>query len=70
MATSKIFYAGGAKGPNARADGKGGLLARGWYISVCTIGGTPVNVYGPDSYKGCLSHPQSGGAEIIKRARA
>lgn len=27
-----IFYAGGSKGPNARADGKGGLLKRGWYV--------------------------------------
>jgi hypothetical protein len=29
---SKIFFAGGTKGPNARADGNGGFLARGWYI--------------------------------------
>ena len=26
-----VFYAGGTKGPTARADGKGGFLARGWY---------------------------------------
>lgn len=30
---SKIYFAGGSKGPNARADGMGGLLPRGWYVS-------------------------------------
>lgn len=29
---SNIFFAGGTKGPNARADGCGGLLQRGWYV--------------------------------------
>ncbi len=27
----QFYYAGGNKGPRARANGKGGLLARGWW---------------------------------------
>ena len=32
MTEETVFYAGGAKGENARANGRGGLLARGWYF--------------------------------------
>lgn len=35
---SKIFFAGGAKGPNARADGNGGLLPKGWHIRNTMLG--------------------------------
>ena len=31
---AKIFYASGARGNEVRADGSGGLLARGWYARV------------------------------------
>lgn len=39
MKQDTIFFAGGSKGPNARADGEGGLLQRGWYITKHTTGG-------------------------------
>lgn len=39
MKQDTIFYAGGCKGPNARADGNGGLMARGWYVERHTTGG-------------------------------
>lgn len=29
-----ITYAGGCRGPNIRANGLGGLLARGWYVRI------------------------------------
>lgn len=32
MPTETVFFAGGTKGDNARADGLGGLLQRGWYF--------------------------------------
>jgi hypothetical protein len=35
---SKIFFAGGSKGPNARADGNGGFMARGWYVNNSRLG--------------------------------
>lgn len=31
---AKIFYASGQRGNEVRADGKGGLLARGWYARI------------------------------------
>lgn len=65
MAVTKVFWAGGSKGPNVRADGKGGFLTRGWYVST---NGTVV--HGPDSFRGCSQHAHFGGAEIVKRARA
>lgn len=40
MRQDTIFFAGGTKGPNARADGNGGLMARGWYVERCSTGGT------------------------------
>lgn len=35
---SKIFFAGGTKGPNSRADGNGGFLPRGWHIRNTRLG--------------------------------
>jgi hypothetical protein len=36
-----LFFAGGLKGPNARARGESnGLLERGWYVTKHTSGGT------------------------------
>lgn len=32
MLVVRVFYASGSKGKSVRADGKGGLLARGWYV--------------------------------------
>lgn len=32
MKIETVFFAGGTKGVNARADGRGGLLQRGWYF--------------------------------------
>lgn len=39
-----IFYASGNSGPEVRADGNGGVLARGWYA---TNGGNPVRICDP-----------------------
>jgi len=65
MAVSKISFAGGSKGKNVRADGKGGFLPRGWYV--VTNG---VVVYGPASHRDCLAHNHAGGAELVAKARA
>jgi hypothetical protein len=29
-----VFYASGTRGKSIRADGHGGILARGWYVRV------------------------------------
>lgn len=44
--TENVFYAGGTKGPNARANGKGGFMARGWYYRMFSA---PRAIAGPFS---------------------
>lgn len=34
MDSFKVFYASGQRGNEVRADGKGGVLARGWYARI------------------------------------
>lgn len=59
---SKIFFAGGTKGPNARADGCGGLLARGWYVKSTMCGR-----FGPfDTLTEARNHPQNT-SDIVER---
>jgi hypothetical protein len=64
MAVTKIFFASGSKGKEVRANGKGGHLARGWYVST-----NGQHVLGPAAYRDCLRHPHAGGAEIIHKSR-
>ena len=47
---SRLFYASGMRGPEIRADGKGGLLARGWYFR---------NGYKPDGEALVLKGPDT-----------
>jgi hypothetical protein len=58
---SKIYYAGGTKGPNARADGEGGLLARGWYVT-----NTATGRFGPfRTLTEARNHPQNS-SDIVE----
>ena len=36
MSLNKVFYASGEKGKEVRADGKGGVMPRGWYAKTVT----------------------------------
>jgi len=60
---SKIFFAGGSKGPNARADGNGGLLPRGWYVSN-TMNGR----FGPfETLTEARQHPQNSSDIVLPK---
>ncbi len=64
--TARIFFAGGTKGPNARADGAGGFLRRGWYSDAREPGIAPEGphpgklaarkVAGPDAIEIAVLH--------------
>jgi hypothetical protein len=47
--TTRVFYASGINGKEVRADGKGGTLARGYYIKieVSSYGGKRGGTFGP-----------------------
>lgn len=56
MKQSKAFFAGGKKGPNARSDGNGFLMPRGWYLRN-HLGA----LFGPfDTLTAAKQHPQGG----------
>lgn len=58
---SKIFFAGGSKGPNHRADGKGGHMTRGWYLR-----NTMTGLFGPfPTLTEARRHPQNS-SDIVE----
>lgn len=61
--TPRIFFAGGTKGPNARVDGLGGYLARGWWVRPSEPG---IALSGP--YAGLRAARKAAGSGAIEIA--